>query len=158
MPPVRCGRHAVAPRLLCLLLGACGAPAPPDCADLPVQRNLSALLRERVVRAELDATSAWDDAALRARIEMATSVIVEETRQTSVDARAGKALCGATIAIEGMGADLRSIVRNETEVSYWVANGTDDRFLVGLTYADLEAIAASYTLATSAARDRPYQR
>lgn len=137
-----------------LLLVACDAPQP-DCTALGVQRNLSTLVRERVLRAELDASSV-DDATLRRRIEMATSVIVEETRRIGGDAR--KALCSATITIEGMGADLRSIARNETDVSYWVTLSADGRFFVGLAYSDLDAVAAAYTTATWAARDRPSPR
>jgi hypothetical protein len=96
------------------------------------------------------------DTALSGRIGMATSVIVEATRRTGGDAR--KALCSANIAIEGMGADLRSIVRSETEVSYWVATSDGGNFLVGLTYSDLEAVAAAHTRVTWAGRGRPFQR
>ena len=144
----------IASGLSALLLAACGVPAP-DCTDAGVQRNLSTLVRERVLRAELDASSV-EDAALRGRIEMATSVIVEDTHRTGGDER--KTLCNATIAIEGMGADLRSIARSETDVAYWVALGDDGRFFVGLTYSDLDAIAAAYTSATWAGRDRPSPR
>jgi hypothetical protein len=140
--------------LSALVLAACDAPVP-DCTALGVQRNLSALVRERVLRAELDASSV-EDAALRGRIDMATSVIVEDTRRTGGDA--GKALCSATIAIEGMGADLRSIARNESDVSYWVTVSQDGGFFVGLTYSDLDALAAAYTTATWAGRDRPSPR
>jgi hypothetical protein len=112
-------------------------------------------VRDRVLRAEMEASSV-DDATMRARIEMATSVIVEDTRQAGGDAR--KVLCRATIAIEGMGADLRSIARSETDVAYWVSIGEDGQFLVGLMYSDLEAIAASHTSATWAGRGRPSRR
>jgi hypothetical protein len=146
------------PRIACcltaLLLAGCDAPVP-DCTSLGVQRNLSSLVRERVLRAELDASSV-EDAALRGRIEMATSVIVEDTHRTGGDAR--KAVCSASIAIEGMGSDLRSIVRSETEVSYWVAVNDGGGFFVGLTYSDLDAIAAAHTSVTWAGRDRPFPR
>lgn len=153
----RAAPRAVTRCALWLLLGACAAP-PPDCTTPAVQRNLSAMVRERVLRTALDASSSWNDAATRGRIDMATSVIVEDARPTGGNVQAGKVLCRATIAIEGMGADLRSIVRSETTVSYWVATGDDGRFLVGLTYADLEAVAAAHSGATSAPGDRPSPR
>ena len=144
----------IASCLAALVLAACDTPVP-DCTLPGVQRNLSSLVRERVLRAELDASSV-EDAAVRGRIEMATSVIVEDTRRTGGDAR--KAVCSATIAIEGMGADLRSIVRSRTEVSYWVAVNDGGGFFVGLMYADLDAVAAAHTRVTWAGRDRPFRR
>ncbi|HTI46879.1 MAG TPA: hypothetical protein VMB76_10000 [Casimicrobiaceae bacterium] len=144
----------IAPAVTAMLLAACGTPAP-DCTSLGVQRNLSTLVRERVLRAELD-SAAVEDAPTRGRIDMATSVIIEQTRQTGGDAR--RALCSATLAIEGMGPDLRSIVRSETDVSYWVAVDDGGGFFVGLMYSDLEAVAAAHTTATWAGRDRPSPR
>ena len=115
-----------------------------DCATRAVQDMVSSLVRERVLRAELDATP-WLDAGTRARIEMATSVIFEEVTRNALDAHTGRSQCGADIAIEGMGPDNRFIVRTEGAVTYWVAPGQGDNgFLVGLGYSDLEALVATH--------------
>lgn len=115
-----------------------------DCQTRAVRDMVSSLVRERVLRAELDATP-WLDAGTRARIDMATSVIFGEVTENVRDARTGRSQCGADIAIEGMGPDNRFIVRTEGAVTYWVSPGQGDNgFLVGLGYSDLETLVAAH--------------
>jgi len=115
-----------------------------DCQTRAVRDMVASLVRERVLRAELDATP-WLDAATRARIDMATSVIFGEVTRNVLDARTGRSQCGADIAIEGMGPDNRFIVRTQGAVTYWVSPGQGDNgFLVGLGYSDLEKLVATH--------------
>ena len=115
-----------------------------DCQTRAVRDMVSSLVRERVLRAELDATP-WVDAGTRARIDMATSVIFGEVTRNVLDTRTSRSQCAADIAIEGMGPDNRFIVRTEGAVTYWVSPGQGDNgFLVGLGYSDLEALVATH--------------
>jgi hypothetical protein len=156
--------HAT-PRASCLgavaavvLCAGCGQPLPIhavlDCDALPVERMVSSLVRDRVLRAEIDA-SPWLDAATRARIEMATSVIIDEVALRERDERTGRVQCSASVAIEGMAGDNNSIVRTEGTLSYWASPGQGEGFLVGLGYTDLEGIVATHFRRTA---PEPLQR
>ena len=69
-----------------------------DCQTRAVRDMVASLVRERVLRAELDATS-WLDAGTRARIDMATSVIFGEVTRNMLDPRTGRSQCGAELSI-----------------------------------------------------------
>jgi hypothetical protein len=135
--------------LVALLAGACAEPTGDvklvaDCRTRAVQGMVSSMVRERVVRAELDARP-WLDAGTRARIDMATSVIFDDVTRNELDRRTGRSECSADIAIEGMAPDNLSIVRTEGTLTYWVSPGQGDNgFLVGLGYTDLETLVATH--------------